>query len=460
MADSRDLHSSFTTSYTRKDPETDSSGNKKGITLSQVDGTSCDNIEFLLYNKKGLFVNLATTTGSFMRVADKFFDMEEAVSITGGKTTGVSVPGVILVTSIEPVGNVLVLKDEKMSVTSGHFVFDMEAEEVKYTGPDDVYAVVRIKYRSQGTQYRFNWGGGTAKDAQIVAIAGDGTKASLQVSRAECEDEEDDEEKKYGDAASENTQLQFPLEMEVTWAMLRYLELGPQPFYAMTYLYPVLTTATLEFKASFGKTGTLIPCTFTEDPGAPAYKEIFESVNFSSSPIVNVRYFIDAFANMTITAESSFFDLKGNRIMSPNFKGPGDYVTIEEERETTKTMKDPLSGQDRQIKVKQTVRFTKILGPTEVAIVTALGVVLPATGVARVNYKVPMKSGLFKLNANLTDEIVKEWRCEVYGSYLYRDFEVSEKNIVFMGTVSIPCPMSASPALDARELKLQERISL
>jgi hypothetical protein len=222
----------------------------------------------------------------------------------------------------------------------------------------------------------------------------------------------------------------------------------------------VLTTATLEFKASFGKTGTLIPCTFTEDPGAPVYKEIFESVNFSSSAIVNVRYFVTAFADMTVAAESSFFDLKGNKIMSPSFKKPGDYVTVEEFRETTKTVKDPLSGQDRQIKVNQAVRFTKILGPTEVAIVDGLGLLLPSTGVARVNYKVPMKSGLLEMNANLTESDVKDWRCEVHGSFLYRDFAVSEKNIVFMGNVSIPCPMSASPALDARELKLQERISL
>jgi len=429
---------------------------KKSIALTQVEGTLCEDIEFILYNKKSLNVTLETTAGTYHRLASVFTDKDEVVFMNDSQAVGVGTPGVISVKSIEVIGDVLHLGTSDSSKKEGHFVFDMEMEEIKYTG-SAVFAVLRIQYRSKGMKYKFNWPADkTIKDAIIVGLASDKSKASIQVSREDCTDQ--GEQNKYGEESSKDNQLQFTLEMETSWSIIRNYNEGSQKLGAMLYMYPVHSSGTPELKATFGKSGTSLECSFSEEPGFPAFRQLSESLNFSSSGIANVRCFVGSWSDFSIAAASTFYDTKGNRIMSPNFKIPGDYITVEEYRDVSTTVKDPLTGQDKQVTGRIQVRSTKQLGPTEVAVVSPVGVLLPAIGVARVNYKVPMKVGVIKLDVPLTQNEIKNWQCTVYGSYLY-DMSALHKPIIFMGQASISSPMGSSPALDAREQAIKEKIA-
>lgn len=460
MAKDSNLHQNFTTSFSESKEEK-AKTDKKSIALSQVEDTKCDDIEFILYNKKGLSVLLDTTVGSYHRLANTFFDADEAVTFSDSQSVGVGTPGVIRVDSMQIVGDVLALKEEGGLIprSGGHLVFDMETEEVKYTGGVNIFAVVRIKYRSKGTKYKFNWpNNADIQDALIVAIAQDGSKASLQITRQDC-GEDEEAKKNYGDSTSENNQLQYNLVIESPWSASNSYSPGAQRVGMLIYVYPVYSTGSLEFKASFGKSGDPVQCTFSQLSTDLEMRKLSEAINFSASSIANVSCFVGSFSEFSIAAESSFYDTKGNKIMSPNFAEPGESVTVEEYKDVTRTIKDPLSGQEKQVTQRIQVRYSKQLGPTEVAVTTPMGLLLPASGVARVNYKVPVKMGVLKMDLSITPEDFKNWNCTIYGSYSYSDYSVSPTPIVFMGQATCANPLRSSPAQDSRELKIKEMLS-
>lgn len=455
------LRPNFTVPFSKPDATKEDGSPLTSIALKQVEDTSCDDIEFILYNKKGLAVDLATTVGSAASLGEHTEELDEAITISGGKSAGVGTPGVVAVRYLALVGQVLVLRPSGLVPGgAGQFVFDMEKEEVTWTGEDDVFAVVRVQYRSRGRHFGFRWGlDKGAKEAVVAAVASDGNKASLTLSRADCQEDPTDDHSTPDDAA-ENTQLTFDLKMDAGWTAVREIKLGPLSLYGMLHVYPVHTTGKPEFRAAFGKTGKLVECMFTESPGFNPFRDISESINFSSSSIANVGNFVGSFSNFTITAESTFYDEKNNRILSPSFRKPGESVDIDKWVDGEKTVTDPASGQTRKINIRQKVRYSRTLGPTEVACVTAMGVVQPVTGVARVNYRVPQKVGIIKVDINVTEQDYKEWMCVVHGSYQYRDLAVdSSKPIVFIGKTTLNSPINSSPALDARELAIQRAIS-
>lgn len=451
----RKLNQSFSVGYSNSEQDDNATDS---IALELVDGTSCDDIEFLLYNKKRLSVYLNSTEGSYNRLGTVYTDIDEVVNMTGSKTTGVGTPGVTQVTAMDVIGNVLRVRDDDLQVGAlGNFVFDMDSEEIVYNGEDDVFAVIRIQYTSQGIRYKFNWPNNEdIVDAMVVAVASDGCKASLQISRADCKG--DDETKDVDDTSSENTNLEFPLNMNASWTVMKSMGVGSHSIYCMLYMYPVHTGLPPDIKVAFGKVSTLVDCLFTEDTSLAQFKQLSEAVNFSSSSISNLQCFVGSFSNLSIAAESDFFDAKGNQVLIPTFKGPGDSVMVEEWRDVQVTVKDA-SGQDKEISVRRQIQYSKRLGPTEVAVVTSSGILQAVTGVARVLYQVPQKAGILKIDVNMTDADYKDWQCQAYGSYQYTDVFYSHQTLVFNGQLTIPTPMNSSPALDAREQSIKTRIS-
>ena len=119
---------------------------------------------------------------------------------------------------------------------------------------------------------------------------------------------------------------------------------------------------------------------------------------------------------------------------------------------------DPITGRSKNVSIRQKVRFSKTLGPTEVAHVNAMGVLMPVTGVARANYRVPQKVGILKVPVTVSNDEFKTWYCEAFGTYVYLDI-VSGKPVVFTGNTNIGNPVGSNPALDAREKAIQTRVS-
>lgn len=437
------------------------------ITLQQVEDTSCDKIEFLFYNKHYLVTNLQATAGSYISLGYRETVVADVVSFTGSKTASVSTPGVISVLSMEVVGRIIKVKSTEVQSDqgTGHILFDMESEELRWTGNDDIYAIVKITYISKGERYKYIWPTDyKIKEVLIIAVASDKTKTSLQLSRTDCgEDDEDDADKqKYGDRTNENTLLTLNLKLDSPWSIIKSFALGQtNTVYAIAYIYPVYVTGILEFRASFGLDGTLPVCQFTELSGFPATRKISESLNFSASGIVNLSNFLTPTAALQLGAESVFFDTKGNRILSPTFAGPGSSITVEEVIDVEEPVKNLLTGIIKPTKIRKTVRFSKTLGPTEVACVTTLGLLLEVTGVVRATYDVPQKVGCIKLDVKLTEEAIKNWQCTVHASYLYTDTDYgSMRSVAFMGSLTINNPIGGNPALDAREKQLQDTILL
>lgn len=456
------LHSDFGVTFTKPDPETKDDGSKvNSLSLQQVDNTSCDDIEFILYNKKSLVVDMESTAGSYSSIGTRFQDIDEAVTISGSKTGNVSTPGVVSVSSMRVVGQVLVIRDRNMVPgASGNLLFDMESEEIKWTGEDDIYAVVRIQYRSRGSHYKFNWPSDEGiEDAVIVAVSNHGDSASLTLSRADCKDEE--ENSTYGDSTSKDVNLNFDLKMDVSWSQLKDLVVNQTcTLGCLLTMYPVHSTGVPDLRAVFGREGTAVECQFDEEAGFPPYRQISEAVNFSSNAIANLGNFVGSFSEFTIAAESAFYDTKNHRVLIPGFVGPGGSVTVEEWVDSQRTYTDPLTQQKKQISVRQQIRYSKRLGPTEVASVTATGLLYPVTGVARANYKVPQKVGVLKVDIKPTESDYKNWMCTVHGSYIYTDLSVSfDKPLAFMGTASIESPVGSSPAKDAREQAIKDKLS-
>lgn len=456
---SKDLRPTFDVTFTKSDDTKSDGSAVTTIALKQVEDTQCDDIEFILYNKKSLQVNMDCTIGSYNPLGKYYEDVDEPVIISGGKSVGVSTPGVVHVYSMKVVGSVLTLQDSALVPTSaGHLLFDMETEEVKWTGKNDIFCVVRIKYKSLGSKFKFNWPfDDSIVEALIAAVASDGNKSSLTLSRADCKDNEDNS-KKYGDFSSENTNLVLDLKMNISWTVMHDLEMGPSSVYSLLFLYPVYATGKPELRVVFGREGKLVECMFTEQGGFPAMREISESINFSNSAIANLGNFVGSFSEFTVAAESAFFDSKNNRILIPTFRGPGESVDVDEWVDTEATYTDPATGSTKKYNVRQKVRFSKTLSPTEVAHVNAMGVLTPATGVARANYKVPQRVGVLKSSVTLNEEAFKNWLCTVYGSYVYTDINTG-KPVVFTGQATIGTPLGASPALDAREKDIQDMVT-
>lgn len=445
------LNQSFTVGFQGE------SSQGQSIALRQVEGTSCDDIQFDLFNKKRLSVSMQTTAGSYTRLGTQIIDVDEPITFTGSRSAGVGTPGVVGVEFLEVLGDVIALNVGNNPHEKGQFVFDMEMEQIKYTGDQDVYAVVRIKYQSQGLRYQYHWGYNDDIDTSVIAaLASDASKASLSLSRTGCKDNKNNN---YSDTTSSNTALHFNLVMEAAWTISSALSTGPITLGALLTMYPVHSSGSPELRVSFGKTGTPVSCTFEEEVGYPQFKQLSESVNFSSSSIANLSCFTGSFSNVQIAAESAFFDTKGNRIISPNLYGPGSNVTVQEFQDVQQTIKDAITGQSKTVTVRTQVRYSKTLGPTEIAVTTVTGVLLPVTGTARVNYQVPMKYGVLKATVSMTSDDYKNWFCECSGSYVYTDLSfASGKNLVFMGKVSLGNPMSSSPAIDARSQAIKNRI--
>lgn len=456
---SKDLRPTFDVTFTKPDDTKSDGSSVTTIALKQVEDTQCDNIEFILYNKKLLHINMDCTVGSYNPLGKHYEDLDEPVIISGSKSAGVSTPGVIHVYSMQAVGSVLVLQDGALVPTSaGHLLFDMETEEVKWTGKDDIFCVVRIKYKSLGSRFKFNWPfDDSIVDSLIAAVASDGNKASLTVSRADCKDNEDNS-KKYDDSSSENTHLVLDLKMNVSWTVMHDLEMGPSSVYSLLYMYPVYATGKPELRVVFGKQGSLVECVFTDQGGFPAMRDLSESINFSNSAIANLGNFVGSFSEFTISAESSFFDSKNNKILIPTFRGPGESVDVDEWVDTEAVLTDPVTGGTKKYNVRQKVRFSKTLSPTEVAHVNAMGVLTPATGVARANYKVPQRVGVLKSSITLNEDAFKNWLCTVYGSYVYTDISTG-RPVVFTGQTTLNTPIGANPALDAREKQIQDMVA-
>ena len=456
---SKDLRPSFDVSFTTPDDTKSDGSTITTIALRQVEDTSCDDIEFVLYNKKSLVVDLNCTVGRYATLGRYYEDKDEPIVLSGSKAVGVSTPGVVQVYSMEVVGSIFKLQNNHLVLAgSGRLLFDMETEEVKWTGDDDVYCVVHIKYKSKGTRYKFIWpGSASIVDALVVAVASDGNKASLSLSRQDCQDE-DNNNGQYTNTTSENTNLVLDLKISPSWTVAKPVSVGPVVLYALIYMYPVYATGVPELRAAFGKTGALAECQFIEEVGFPEYRDISESINFTNSSIANLGNFVGSFSNFSVAAQSAFYDSTNNKVLIPTLRGPGSSVDVEEwfDYETTQT--DPVTGRSKTISLRQKVRFSKTLGPTEVAHVNAMGVLTPVTGVARANYQVPQKVGILKVSVNVTDDEFKTWYCEVFGSYIYLD-TLSGKPVVFTGKANISNPVGSNPALDGREKAIQTRVS-
>lgn len=457
---SKDLRPEFEVSFTTPDPSKKDDGSQAAtIALQQVEDTSCEDIEFVLYNKKSLTYDLDSTVGSYSKLGTYQQNQSETVVISNSKTASVSTPGVIRVYSMEIKGQVLTLKNKRLvAAGSGRVLFDMESEEIKWTGDEDIYCVVHIRYQSQGVRYKFKWPSGSDDvDALLVAVSSDGSDASLSISRADCMDDENSSGQ-YTDREGENTQLVLDLKMASSWAVARPLSLGPISVFSLVTIYPVYNTGLPELRAAFGKLGTLVECSFTEESGFPAFRSISESINFSNSAIATIGNFVGSFSNFSIAAQSAFYDSKNQPVLIPVLRGPGSSVDIDDWMDFETQVIDA-SGKSRTVSVRQKVRYSKTLGPTEVAHVNAMGVLTPVTGVARANYQVPQKVGILKVSVNVTPDDFRSWYCEVFGSYVYLDI-LSGKPVVFTGSCSIESPVGSSPALDAREKTIQERVSL
>ena len=456
---SKDLRPSFDVSFTTPDDTKSDGSTITTIALRQVEDTSCDDIEFVLYNKKSLVVDLDCTVGRYATLGRYYEDIDEPVVLSGSKAAGVSTPGVVQVYSMTVVGSIFKLHNKHLvPAGSGRLLFDMETEEVKWTGEGEVYCVVHISYKSKGTRYKFVWpSSDSIVDALVIAVASDGNAASLSLSREGCNDE-DNNNGQYTNTTSENTHLVLDLKMVTSWTVAKPVSVGPIVLYSLVYIYPVYTTGVPELRVAFGKTGTLAECQFIEESGFPEFRDISEAVNFSNSAIANVGNFVGSFSNFSIAAQSAFYDSKNNRVLIPTLRGPGSSVDVEEWFDYEVVETDPITGRSKNVSIRQKVRFSKTLGPTEVAHVNAMGVLMPVTGVARANYRVPQKVGILKVPVTVSNDEFKTWYCEAFGTYVYLDI-VSGKPVVFTGNTNIGNPVGSNPALDAREKAIQTRVS-
>ena len=109
----------------------------------------------LCYNKKTLVVDLNCTVGRYATLGRYYEDKDEPIVLSGRKQWVLVHP--VLFKSIQ--WKLLVVFSSFRIIIwfqagSGRLLFDMETEEVKWTGDDDVYCV-HIKYKSKGTRYKF-----------------------------------------------------------------------------------------------------------------------------------------------------------------------------------------------------------------------------------------------------------------------------------------------------------------